>query len=121
MTTNKTLTYTKKMLRMTRLPIVSDYQQTPHLHEEDAEDDEAAHVQDVLRQVLVGRVRFLLVLRLLPTLRTTLVQPRDVPRAVEGGADGGVQQIVAVAATVVVQEVDVTGVGVLTEVVAVAG
>ena len=31
------------------------------------------------------------------------------------------QQIVAVAATVVVQEVDVTGVGVLTEVVAVAG
>ena len=75
----------------------------------------------MLSQVLVGRVRFLLVLRLLPTLSTTLMQPRDVPRAVEGGADGGVQQIVAVAATVVVQEVDVAGVGVLTEVVAVAG
>ena len=106
---------------MTRPTIVSDYKQTPHLHKEDAEDDEAAHVQDVLRQVLVGRVRFLLVLRLLPTLRTTLVQPRHVPRAVEGGVDGGVQQIVAVAATVVVQEVDVAGVGVLIQGVAVAG
>ena len=89
------------------------------LYEKNAEDDEAGYVQDVLRQVPVGRVVF--VPMLLPSPFPRLGQPRAVPRAVEGGGDGGVQQTVAVAVAVVVEGVDVAGVGVMGQVVAVAG